>query len=324
MAMKKKQFIILAAVAALLLMIYLGARIYRDWKYDKDAEAEAAELQVTDLDSQDMVKLSYTDGGSSFSFTKDDDTWYYDGDSQLPLDQSTVTNALDSYSNLSGTRKLKSADTGEDYGLDSPAYTIDMEDSEGNVTEIKIGDMTGDEYYVTADGGASVYTAASTITSYMVFDVNSLVQYETFPTIYETIFDKIVVTRDGETLLEYDGEDDEEDRNGEDDDGSSEEDGQEESLAEIYAGEVGSIYFDDCVDYKADESQLARYGLDPSSRTEVTVTYEDTAEDETATVTFHMGDVTEEDGSTYVYIKLADSDMVYRVNADDMENLLAL
>ena len=56
----------------------------------------------------------------------------------------------------------------------------------------------------------------------------------------------------------------------------------------------------------------------------MTVTYEDTAEDETATVAFQMGNVTEEDDSTYVYIRLADSNMVYKVNADDMENLLAL
>ena len=44
----------------------------------------------------------------------------------------------------------------EAYGLDSPAYTIAMEDSEGNVTEINIGDMTGEEYYITADGGETV------------------------------------------------------------------------------------------------------------------------------------------------------------------------
>lgn len=326
MTMKKKQFIILAAVAVSLLAVYLGVSIYSDWKAEKEAEKEAAELQVTDIDSQDIVKLSYTDGEESFSFTKeDDDTWYYDGDDQLPLDQSTVTNALDSYSDLSGTRKLKKADVDEEYGLDSPAYTIAMEDSEGNVTEINIGDMTGDEYYITADGGETVYTVASTITSYMVFDVNSLVQYETFPTIYETIFDKIVVTQGGVTLLDYDAESEEESEDSENDSDSSEdESSDEESLTEIYAGEVGSIYFDDCVDYRADEDELAQYGLDGSSRKEVTVTYEDTAEDETATVTFHMGDVTEEDGSTYVYIRLADSNMVYKVNADDMENLLSL
>lgn len=157
MTMKKKQFIILAAVAASLLAVYLGVSIYSDWKAEKEAEKEAAELQVTDIDSQDIVKLSYTDGEESFSFTKeDDDTWYYDGDDQLPLDQSTVTNALDSYSDLSGTRKLKNADVDEAYGLDSPAYTIAMEDSEGNVTEINIGDMTGEEYYITADGGETV------------------------------------------------------------------------------------------------------------------------------------------------------------------------
>ncbi len=147
----------LAAVAVSLLAVYLGVSIYSDWKAEKEAEKEAAELQVTDIDSQDIVKLSYTDGEESFSFTKeDDDTWYYDGDDQLPLDQSTVTNALDSYSDLSGTRKLKKADVDEAYGLDSPAYTIAMEDSEGNVTEINIGDMTGEEYYITADGGETV------------------------------------------------------------------------------------------------------------------------------------------------------------------------
>ena len=39
---------------------------------------------------------------------------------QLPLDQSTVTNALDSYSDLSGTRKLKKADVDEAYLRHTP------------------------------------------------------------------------------------------------------------------------------------------------------------------------------------------------------------
>lgn len=142
-----------------------------------------------------------------------------------------------------------------------------------------------------------------------------------------SIFHKIVVKRDGETLLEYEAEE-EDDESADSDDGDAGDDADDdESPAEIYAGEVGSIYFDNCVDYYAEDDELGKYGLNRSSRKEVTVTYDDTAgtdDDKTAKVTFYMGSTVEEDDVTYVYIMLADSDMVYKVDASDMEELLAL
>ncbi len=315
MAAKKKQFIILAVTAACLLTVYLAVSMYSDWKAEKEAEEEAAELQVTDLKSDDMIRLSYTDGDSQLSFSKEDGTWYYDGDRELPLNQSTVENALDTYTAVSGTRKLDSTGAEEDYGFGSPEYTVTMEDDSGNITEIKIGDMTGEEYYITADDSKTVYTVAGSITDAMVFDEDSLIQYETFPSIYESIFESIVVTENGKTLLEYEA--------GKDEDKDEDED-EEESMSEIYSGEVGSIYFDDCVDYNAGEDELALYGLDASSRKEIVVKYEDVSADSTETVEFYMGDKIENGDEVYIYIKLADSKMVYKVDASDMENLLAL
>lgn len=315
MAVKKKQFVILAVTAACLLLVYLAVNMYSDWKTEKEAEEEAARLQITDLESDDITRLSYTDGDSQFSFSKEDDTWYYDGDRDLPLDQSIVEDAVSTYTAVSGTRRLDNTGTGEDYGFDSPEYAVSVEDNSGNITEIKIGAMTGEEYYITADDGETVYTVASSITDAMIFDENSLIQYETFPSIYESIFESIIVTENGKTLLEYEAETEENEDDEED---------EEESLSEIYSGEVGSIYFDNCVDYNAGEDELAQYGLDESSRKEVIVEYEDVSTDTVETVKFYMGDETEEGEEVYVYIKLADSKMIYKVDASDMENLLSL
>ena len=323
MTMNKKHFIILAAAALLLLLAYLVVSGYSRWSEEKEAAEEAEMLQVTDLDSDSIMKLSYTDGETEMSFTKDEDSWSYDGDSRLPLDQSVVTGAIDSYTAVSGTRRLDDAGADEDYGFDSPAYTISMKDDDGNVTRLEIGADTGEGYYMTADDGETVYTVESSIVDSMVFDEDSLIEYETFPGIYESIFHKIVVKRDGETLLEYEAEE-EDDESADSDDGDADND---ESPAEIYAGEVGSIYFDNCVDYYAEDDELGKYGLNRSSRKEVTVTYDDTTDtddDKMAKVTFYMGSTVEEDDVTYVYIMLADSDMVYKVDASDMEELLAL
>ncbi len=316
MTMNKKQFVILAALALVLLLAYLGISGYSQWKEENEAVAEAARLQVTELDSDSIVRLSYSNGETEFAFSRNEDSWYYEADGQLPLEQSVVTNALDSYTAVSGTRKLSDADADEDYGLKSPQYVISMEDEAGDITRLKIGSETEDGYYMTADDGESVYTVESSIVDSMIFDEDSLIDYEIFPSIYESSFHKIVVTRGGETLLKYEAE--------EDDDSDDDDSDEEESLTEIYAGEVGSIYFDDCVDYHAESGELTEYGLDSSSRKEITVTYDDAAEGETETITFYMGDTTEEDGVTYTYTMLADSDMIYRVDATDMTNLLAL
>ena len=58
MTMNKKQFVILAALALVLLLAYLGISGYSQWKEENEAVAEAARLQVTELDSDSIGKVA--------------------------------------------------------------------------------------------------------------------------------------------------------------------------------------------------------------------------------------------------------------------------
>ena len=315
MAEKKKQFVKLAVIAVALIVIYAVYSEYTAHKEEIEAEEEAQRLMITDIDTSEVRRVSYTDGDDTFGFSKEDEEWYYEGDRELPLDESCVSSVLSTYSGLSGTRKLDETGNGEDYGFGSPSYEISIEDTEGTVTEVDIGntaDETGAEYYITADGGKTVYTIESSVIDVLVFDVDSLVEYETFPTVTTSNFESLTAVRNGTVLLECKAEDDE-------DDGDD-----SESAADIYAKEIGSIYFDICEDYNAEESELEDYGLDKRSRLELTLRYEDNETDESTEIVFFAGDTTEEDGTVYVYIMMEDSCMVYKADASEMENLISL
>lgn len=173
MTMNRKKLIILAAAAAGMLVLYLGISWYTGWSADREAAEDAEKLKVTDLKKSDISRLSYTDGNTTMTFYKKSGKWYMAGNKTLDVDQDTVDGILDAYCQLSGTRKLSTPDDPENYGLDKPAYTVTLTDKNGEKCELKIGDATGSGYYITADGGKTVYTSDSTVTESLLFDKGS-------------------------------------------------------------------------------------------------------------------------------------------------------
>lgn len=180
MADRKKQLSILAVVAVVLLIIYIAIGIALDRKATKDAEDETSKMMVTDIDASDIVSFSYTDGDDSFCFScsSGDEVWYWEQDEGFPLDQDTIAAAISYYANITSTRMVKTADPDEDYGFDSPQYVITLEKESGDTITVKIGGMTGDEYYITADGGDTIYTVDSSIVDYMYSDIEDFKEEE--------------------------------------------------------------------------------------------------------------------------------------------------
>lgn len=313
---KHKTLFILGGIFVLLLLCFLGLSTYNRQQAKKDAERDDT-VQITD--SGDLTDLQFTDSssGTQFHFVKEDGTWYVDSDREIPLNQSYLISMEDTYSSLTATREITDPDSLSDYGLASPAYTVQTTDSDGNVTSFSIGNAADEDYYLTVNGQESpVYTVSSTAVSVFQYDLDTLVQKDTMPSIGSGNLLTAEITENGQTTT-Y----------------SSDNDDDSETLATI-AGGYGAMTLDTLASYHASGEELNQFGLDEGSRTLVKLTYtesssdtdEDTKKDsqdeeENLTYTISIGASTD-DGNRYVQVQ--DSSLVYLVTQEKINNLLGI
>lgn len=311
---KKKQLWILAAVFLILTAAYVGIGTYQDWNDQKEKEERAKALEVTDLNSDRVFAIAYTDSSEeTMRFSKEGDTWYYEGDRELPLKQSCAEDAVDEFSSLKAVRRLTGTEESSAYGFDDPSYKVRLTDQDGKETDILIGDVSDSadsDYYITADGGKTIFTIRGSILDCLIFDEASLIQTETFPDINSTNLKKITIKKAGKVL------------------DSCEAKGEKESEADgdltTYGSELSGISLDTCVSYNANSRQLKTCGLNQKSRREVTAVYEDADSGKQKTQVFYLGKVFEEDGSDCVYVQMKGSKQIYQIDVSDTEKLISI
>ena len=182
-----------------------------------------------------------------------------------------------------------------DYGLDSSDYTVTYTAKDGTKGTIEIGDAAGDNYYAMIQDSDAVYTISSTLVSDLVFDLSSLTENDTLPSISSGNLKKVEVTQNGETTTYK----------------------KKKQRSEL-AGGWGTISLTQCADYNVKD--LAKYGLDEANRITVTATYKDSTSGDKKTCTVYIGN---ENGDNR-YVQLKDSDMVYEVGSSIVENMMSV
>lgn len=293
----KKAVPILIAVLAVLLVVYFGLQ---SWNKKQEEEEESGEsILVTELDADTITAVSYNVGNGELAFEKQDDTWYYAEDKDFPLDQSYLQNIVDGMCAITADRKLEDGDALADYGLEEPAYTVQLTDSEGNTTQIGFGDLTGDNYYVNVNGSDQVYTVASTALDDLQYTLDEMAQLDEYPSIGSGNLKKEVITENGETTI-YDSENED----------------QAEDIAAV-AGGLGAVTLSEAADYSVEDADLAGYGLDEESRITVEATY--TEDEEEKVLTLYIGT---EDGDGSRYVMMNDSRIVYLISTEICDNIL--
>lgn len=299
--MKKRMWILLA-VLIVLLLCYIGIDKWTAAQEKKRAKEKKSEtIQVETLN--ELSGIAYEYNGEKFSFIKVNGVWQYEPDPDFPLEQSYVDMMEDAFTNLTAVRELKDGDTLEDYGLVDPAYTITLTGTDGTVLPLYIGNAAEEDYYMTLGEKEKIYTVGSSILSCIQYDLNAMMAGDTFPIIGSGSLKSISIEmkKDSKQLtMEY----------------SSEKEEDQEQITAL-AGALGAISLTDCADYHAAGEELKTYGLDEAERAVVSVVY--TNDDEETSLVFCIG--AEDDGGNR-YVKLEESDIVYRVSADTLESLL--
>lgn len=294
---KYKSLVILLTVLVVLVVAYVVTGQLKK----KSAEKENEQKQIAVLDMSDITSIQYTNGTDTMSFIKEGGTWYSESDKEFPLQQSSLKTMAETFGTLSANRELTDGDTLADYGLEEPQYTITLKDADGEQQNIYIGNAAGEDYYMTVGDKEKIYTVDYSVVNAMNFDLDSMLQKDTFPSIGADNIKKVTITKVGETT-EYDADNSD----------------QSDDITAIGGG-LGAAYFVDCVDYSVQADELAQYGLDEAQRTTVTVVYTD-SDDKEQTFILYVGG---RDGSdAYNYVQMDGSKMVNTMTKETVNSIL--
>ena len=294
---KYKSLVILLTVLVVLVVAYVVTGQLKK----KSAEKENEQKQIAVLDMLDMTSIQYTNGTDTMSFIKEGGTWYSESDKEFPLQQSSLKTMAETFGTLSANRELTDGDTLADYGLEEPQYTITLKDADGEQQNIYIGNAAGEDYYMTVGDKEKIYTVDYSVVNAMNFDLDSMLQKDTFPSIGADNIKKVTITKVGETT-EYDADNSD----------------QSDDITAIGGG-LGAAYFVDCVDYSVQADELAQYGLDEAQRTTVTVVYTD-SDDKEQTFILYVGGRDESDA--YNYVQMDGSKMVNTMTKETVNSIL--
>lgn len=296
--------IVLLAFIAVMAVAYSALSKSNDKKEAEEAAAEAAANAVemiAEYDSANMTKLSYKVGdGENIEFEVVNGEWKLSADENFPLNQSTVSSMASAISSIGIKNHIDEGDPA-DYGLDEPAYTIEVEYENGDAHQYRIGDYNSfgsGVYYFMMDG--KMYTIVSGLGSYFNYELDDLLVLEDMPTdIDEEYINSITIMLNGE------------EKTVEDTDEIS-------ALFELF----GDIRLTDCADYYMYEDEAAEYGLDGTGKLVISykraVTSTDADGNETTSrldtsYTFLLGNACDDDS---YYGSPEKSTIAYRIDAD--------
>lgn len=298
---KNRTLLALLLVIVVLGACYLGIKAYNQNQKEAAAlEEEANKIYMTNVENAALLR--YDIGNGEMAFESEDDVWVVQDDPDFPLAQTYVQAIVAEFGNLQAERKLEDGDELACYGLDEPAYWIELTDEDGTATLIRVGDPTSEDYtsfYAMVNEDETVYTISSTSLDYLDYALEDMAQLDMMPTIGSGNLLRETITADGESVT-YDAENDDD----------------AEAIAKV-AGGLGALSLDTEADYSVSDEDLAQYGLDETSRITVEAVYTNDEEEETVTLFFGG-----ESGQDTTYVMIGESCIVYEVTTEICQNVL--
>lgn len=157
--MKKqtKQLIVLVIICILLVVALFVLKNINQKEAEKEEDGQSITLKT--IPPEEITAFSYLFNGETYSYTKTDDEWKYDGDTSLELDESQIEDMLSTITTIEAEEEITDADGPEEYGLAEPFETITIQQGD-KTTHIYVGDYNDivSAYYFMLDDSETIYT----------------------------------------------------------------------------------------------------------------------------------------------------------------------
>lgn len=146
---------------------YVALKRYQEKVQEEERnQAESEKITAIEIDSSTVTSFSYQMDGTELVFEKESDTWYYQPDHSIPIDQDAVTAMLSVVKKVTASEELKDVENQAEYGLDQPSNVLKFytEDGEETVTLGMKNEITG-QYYLTGSKSDSIYLTDTDVSS---------------------------------------------------------------------------------------------------------------------------------------------------------------
>ena len=180
--MKKKQKQMIGMLVALIVLAaaFLGLRQYNKNEAEDTSVMEDTDETVLDVNYDDLTSFSYVYEGETYSFEKEDDTWYYTDDHSLNLNQNKLKAMLLKVAPLKVNQVIENVTDMSQYGLANPERTISYETADRSVI-INVGDLNSmtSQYYIAFPSEMTVYAVTTNVVTGFNYALDDLVEETT-------------------------------------------------------------------------------------------------------------------------------------------------
>ena len=281
--MKSKTVKMISAVGVLVVLCgaYAGVKSYVSSQEEKEAEEADQSVSVTDISSDDISSVSFlSEDGEKVVLEKEDDSWVKKDQTDFPLDQDTVSSAVNGIAALTADQKVEGAGDLSEYDLDEPENEITLTTEDGEETTVQVGmkNDSSSQYYIKKSGDdQDIYLVSSSSIDPFMDSVYDFAQAETFPAVTSSTITDVQVEKENGYELSRDSE-----TLGWDVSDGKETDKADTTKAGNITSAIGSLSYEDFVDYNCTDD--SKYGFDdPYAVITAEYTEEEEAEEDTDT-----------------------------------------
>lgn len=164
---QKKQFIGICVLVVLCVAAYFGLKTYNAKTAEREQkEEESKKIEAVKIDKEKVNAFSYQLNGTTITFEKDGDTWYYQPDHSINIDQDKINTMLAAVADVTSEEKLENVEDTSEYGFDNPTnvLTFTMEDGTRTITIGMQNEITN-QYYIMDNNSDTIYIVDSSMST---------------------------------------------------------------------------------------------------------------------------------------------------------------
>ncbi|NLK77878.1 MAG: DUF4340 domain-containing protein [Clostridiales bacterium] len=164
---QKKQFIGICVLVVLCVAAYFGLKTYNAKTAEKEQkEEESKKIEAVKIDKEKVNAFSYQLNGTTITFEKDGDTWYYQSDHSINIDQDKINTMLAAVADVTSEEKLENVEDTSEYGFDNPTnvLTFTMGDGTRTITIGMQNEITN-QYYIMDNNSDTIYIVDSSMST---------------------------------------------------------------------------------------------------------------------------------------------------------------
>ena len=277
--MAKRKVTLTAGAAAVCLLFGAWYILKQANEQNQIREMEEQEGDIiVDAGEMELASITFEIAGEPVTFLSEGEEWTLEGDASFPVNSSRLQSLLSYLEPLTAVRTLENIEDSSEFGMDTPANTFSLTETDRKETILTIGNNnegTGDDYLMRNEETEVIYTVSASLRTSVSDDLYDYAVSEEIPSFSADDIVKVQVTGE-EGTYELQKEEEEWAVSG------TEGEPEQEEVENAVSG-LEYLSYTDYVDHYCQEEET--YGFETGQK--ITIVYEDSsaveAEEETET-----------------------------------------